>query len=115
MEFLDYILEEERKSAKKTNRVKNNLIPAPVETSAGCYRISLKEIQESNTGFTSKQVLLPFLHKGIFYSLEILCSHVPPWLQAELSSNNFSGEIKKINNKETRIIIIKNYCRQNSS
>lgn len=106
LEFLDYVLaEEEERHGQIKNKEKNNLMLAPVETLNGYYRISIKEIQENDTGITSKQVLLPFLRKGKFNSIEILCNHVPPWLQAELMGGGYSGEIEKIDQKEVRIIL----------
>lgn len=113
VEFLDYILEEEEgRHAQEVNKGKYNIIPAPVETSDGAYRISIKEIQENDTGVTSKQVLLPFLRQGKFYSLEVLCNHVPPWLEAELFSGDYSGEIEKISNQEVRITIARSCCHE---
>lgn len=112
LEFLDYVLaEEEERYEQIKNRGKNNAVLVPVETSNGCYRISIKEIQENNAGITTKQALLPFLRKGGFYSLEIICNHVPPWLQAELMGGGYSGEIEKIGHKEVRIILSRS-CRQ---
>lgn len=113
VDFLDCILEEEEgRQAQEGNKDKNNLAPTPVETSDGCYRISIKEIQENDTGVTSKQVLLPFLRKGTFYSLEVLCNHVPPWLEAELFCGNYFGEVEKISNGEVRITIARSCCRE---
>ena len=113
IEFLDYVqAEEEGRYEQKINGEKNNIAPAPVETSSGCYRISIKEIQENATGITSKQALLPFLRKGGFYSLEVLCNHVPPWLEAELLSSGYSGDIEKISNKEVKITVARSCCRE---
>lgn len=113
VEFLDYILEEEEgRHEQEANKEKNNIVPAPVETSDGSYRISIKEIQENDTGVTSKQVLLPFLRQGKFYSLEVLCNHVPPWLEAELFSGDYSGEIERISNQEVRITIARSCCQE---
>jgi len=114
MEFLDYVLEEEEgKPDQELNEGKNNRLFTPVEISNGCYRISLSEIQEKGTGVTSKQVLLPFLRKGVFYSLEVVCKHVPPWLQAELYGGDFSGEIEETSSGEVKIMITRS-CRQSS-
>ncbi len=112
LEFLDCILaEEEERHGQIKNKGKNNFEPAPVEISNGCYRISIKEIQENDIGITSKQALLPFLRQGRFICLEILCNHVPPWLQAELMGGGYSGEIEKIDHKEVKIILSRS-CRQ---
>ncbi len=110
VEFLDYILAQEETRAEQESQKPNNVVPSPVETSAGCYKLSLKEIQENNLGVTSKQVLLPFLRKGKFYSLEVICSHLPPWLEAELMSGNLTSSVEKISSNELRVIIAKKCC-----
>lgn len=109
-EFLDYILEQEEAQAERENHKPSNVVPFPVETSDGCYKLSLKEIQENNLGITSKQVLLPFLRKGKFYSLEVICSHLPPWLEAELISGNLTSSVEKISPNELRVTIAKKCC-----
>jgi len=113
VEFLDYILEQEEAArAAEVNSHGNNVIPLPIETANGCYKISLKEIQANNTGVTSKQVLQPFLRKGGFYSLEVLCSHVPPWLEAELAAGSLAGEIARVSKDEVRVTIFKKTCHE---
>ena len=110
--FLDYVLAEESGRSERTGDVvKESVGPEPVETSNGYYRISIKEIQENDTGISSKQALLPFLRQGQFKYLEILCNHVPPWLQAELMSGGYSGEIEKIDQKEVKVVLSRS-CRQ---
>lgn len=110
--FLDYIVEKEEEERFQAGAKQAAIPPTPVETSNGCFSISLKEIQANSTGFTSKQVLLPFLKKGKFYSLEVVCNHVPPWLEAELAGGNFSVHIKKISKDELRVIIAKKSCNE---
>ncbi|MDF9408904.1 MAG: Iron only nitrogenase protein AnfO (AnfO_nitrog) [Pelotomaculum sp. PtaB.Bin013] len=113
LDFLDHIIMEEENSLMKrvagecgVDRV------APVAVADGCYRISLKEIQEGNTGITTKQALLPFIRKGEFYELEVLCSHVPPWLEAELAAGSLCGEKSKTGDNEFKITITRKYCCQ---
>jgi len=111
-EFLDHILETEEAVLKQSAAGENNNTPlAPTETSAGCYHISLKEIQTNNSKVTSKQAILPFLRKGAFYSLEILCKHVPPWLEAEILQGNLVGKSERTGENEVRVIITKKCCR----
>jgi len=104
VEFLDYVLQKEEE-APEPEQEKKGIQLAPIEVFKGCYRISLKEIQEKNTGVTSKQALLPFLRQGDFHSLEVLCSHVPPWLEAELTTGKLSGTVEKIRNNELKVTI----------
>lgn len=115
LKFLDYILEkEEELQEEKAGLEKSGLPPAPVEVLPGCYSISIKEIQEGNTGITSKQALLPFLRGRGFYSLEVLCNHVPPWLEAELAGGGFTWEARVTGHKEIEVRIFKGCCRQGS-
>jgi len=111
LSFLDYIAMEEGKTRQNVVAgERSESRAAPVEIADGRYQISLKEIQEGNAGITTKQALLPFLRKGDFYELEVLCSHVPPWLEAELAAGNFHGERSKTGNNQFKITITKRCC-----
>lgn len=109
LSFLDYVLEKEEEKMNEST-MQTNTIPLPVERSPGEFYISIKEIQENGGGITSKQVLLPILGQGKFYSLEVLCNHVPPWLEAELKDGNLVGRVEKIAPTETHIYISKRGC-----
>lgn len=109
-DFLDYVLEKEEEEQREAARQRTAIQTAPVEISGGCYTFSLKEIQEGNAGITSKQALLPFLKKGDFYSLEVVCSHVPPWLEAEFAAGGLAGEVQKTGPNEVRVTITKKCC-----
>lgn len=113
VEFLDYILEQEEEAQlQEENQKENNVVPLPIDTGNGCYKISLKDIQQSNSGVTSKQVLIPFIRKGKYYSLEVLCTHVPPWLESELASGSLTGEIEKLGNSEVKVTIFQKCCHE---
>lgn len=103
-EFLDYILskEEEERRQQPAGAL---AIPVPVDAGEGHYHISLKDVQAIANGVTSKQVLLPFLRKGEFYSLEVMCNHVPPWLEAEFIGGSLSGLTERSGTDEVRITI----------
>ena len=108
-EFLDYILSKEEE-AQREHPDLACAIPVPIDAGGGCYHISLKDIQAGSNSVTSKQVLLPFLRKGEFYSLEVVCSHVPPWLDAEFMGGSLSGLTERTGTDEVRITITKNCC-----
>lgn len=118
-EFLDYIqaTEEENQiaSVEAAQQAKeagtSNLVPAPTKLEDGKYFLSLKEIQENNSGFSSKQALLPFLRQGEFYELELLCSHVPPWLEMEIADKRYQAEVHKISSNELKMCITKPVCQ----
>jgi len=84
-----------------------DLIPVPVlrQTSPGCYSISLKDIQNCNGRVTSKTVLLPLLQNMEFISLEVICSHIPPWLEERILSAQIKAQIDKMENQDFCITI----------
>ncbi|WP_425061436.1 hypothetical protein SCACP_34360 [Sporomusa carbonis] len=111
VEFLDYILEKEEEAAEQDTKTPAAVvIPTPEHLGNGFYKISIKEIQESESGITTKQVLMPFLRRGSYYQLEVLCNHVPPWLEAEAMTGNLCYESEKIAPGEVRLILRKQVC-----
>lgn len=108
--FLDSILEKEEEDRLTRDSREKTVIPVPREISGGCYRVSIKKIQEEETGVTSKQVLIPFIRKGGFYSLEVLCSHVPPWLEAEIKGGMLAGEITGLAGGGVKVTINNKCC-----
>lgn len=112
-EFLDYILESEEKSQKKKGTLKEiEVIPYPKEIKDGHYFINLKEIQQENTELSSKQILLPFLSGTVFYKLQVICSHTPPWLYLELEKLGMQFKEAKVNEGEYNVIIYKKVCER---
>ncbi len=102
---------EEVWAGEERERGANDAPPAPAvplgpkEIAPGHYYISLKEIQARNAGLTTKQVLLPFLRRGRFALLEVVCDHLPPWMEMDLAAGTLSWTSEKISEKETRILI----------
>ena len=110
--FLDYVLAQEEHKLANKEAAPSIVIPVPIERENGNFYISIKEIQENGNGITSKQVLLPVLGKGNFYSLEILCNHIPPWLEVELKDSKFVARVEKLSATETHVYISKQACTQ---
>lgn len=112
LSFLDYVWEQEEEKLAQNQELISMTIPVPVERENGDYYVSIKEVQENGGGITSKQVLMPFLRQGKFYSLEILCNHLPPWLEGELANGSFLGRVEKKAPTETHVYISKKGCAQ---
>lgn len=110
--FLDYVLGKEEEKLAESQLAVPQVIPVPVEKANGEYYISIKEVQEAGGGITSKQVLMGFLRQGNFYSLEVLCNHIPPWLEADLKEGPLVGRIEKKSPTETHVYITKRGCSQ---
>ncbi|MDA8442136.1 MAG: nitrogenase [Peptococcaceae bacterium] len=104
-EFLDYIVAQEDIAAPT---VETAIFPTwPSELEQGHFRMSLQDIQRSNVGFTTKQALLPFLRQGKFYSLEVICNHIPPWLETELLTGNLQAKVEQVAQNEVKVLITK--------
>ncbi|MBP2634680.1 MAG: Fe-only nitrogenase accessory protein AnfO [Firmicutes bacterium] len=107
LDFLEYILVQEELAAQ--NRVPEQpAAPVIEETGPGCFRVSLKAIQQNGNGLTSKQILQPLL-SGNYYLVEVLCSHIPPWLEAE----QLSGRLECTTSRSPegiKLIIQKQRC-----
>ncbi|QJW48072.1 nitrogenase [bacterium BFN5] len=110
-ELLDEVLEREEQTAAAVI-VQNSAIPKPVDMGNGFYRISLCDIQKSGNGATSKQVLQAFLRNEVFYQLEVLCNHIPSWLEAEAQSGKLRCDSEKTDSGELRVLISKLVCGQ---
>ena len=93
--LLDTILFEEEKAAQQAD--KSTALPFPVleNLGEGKFSLSIAEVQRSSGGLTSKQVLLPILQQGSFRELAIMCTHVPPWLEAEANSRGWQLRTEK--------------------
>jgi len=110
--FLDYVLAQEENKLASCEADTSNVIPIPIERETGDFYISIKEVQENGNGITSKQVLMPILRQGNFYSLEVLCNHIPPWLEVELKDGKLVGRVEKKKPTETHLYISKRVCTQ---
>nr|WP_092073300.1 Fe-only nitrogenase accessory AnfO family protein [Dendrosporobacter quercicolus]NSL49943.1 nitrogenase [Dendrosporobacter quercicolus DSM 1736]SDM56720.1 Fe-only nitrogenase accessory protein AnfO [Dendrosporobacter quercicolus] len=106
-EFLSYIEDKEEEARLARDKMKPIAVPAPRQTAPGRFFISLKEVQENNAGITSKQVLFSFVNKAEFDQLEVVCNHVPPWLETIVLEKNFVCLKEQISQKEIRVTVSK--------
>ncbi|MHC1685411.1 MAG: Fe-only nitrogenase accessory protein AnfO [Clostridiaceae bacterium] len=111
-EFLDYLLEEDKKYEKLAEvKPEDEVMPYPVRTSAeGYFSINLKLLSINKPNVTSKQALIPFLNNKDFYELEVICSHVPKWLEAELEKLNLKCEMIEESENQHKVIIYHKTC-----
>lgn len=109
-EFLDFILEKEEEVELENDNIP--VIPEPEHLGNGIYRINIKPIQELDMGVSTKQVLLPFLQRGGYYQLEIICNHIPPWLEAELIFSKLTYHCDKKMPGEVHLTLNKKMCNE---
>lgn len=107
-DFLDIMAQAESKDPEINSAPPASTVlspPEPREVSPGCYSISLQEIQNCSGKITSKQVLVPLLKKMDFNRLDIICSHVPPWLEQQILTGQLKGHIDITSTREMKVTI----------
>ncbi len=88
--FLDGVMRGEEAAESAAAAAQAVEIPVPIEISPGNFFISIKEIQGKAPEISSKQVLQEFICRGDFNDLEVICDHVPPWIEMEAERRGFS-------------------------
>lgn len=113
-EFLDSVLkgEEEVRAGAPARAVE---IPAPIERSPGSFFISIKEVQGKLPGFSSKQILEQFIRRGDFCVLELVCDHVPPWIEMEAERRGFAMEVEQRGKNEINVRLTKDTAAHEAS
>jgi len=108
--FLDYIQEQEEAAAQETSAKQSPEPPKVEDLGEGHWKINIREIQQGSGGVTSKQAVLPILRQGGFYQLEIVCAHLPPWLEGELIGGPWDYVAEKQSDQEWRVYISRKVC-----
>jgi len=112
-ELLDFVFEKEIEESNLIVLSKlENSKPVIQKVKDGYYYINLKKIQKNNESLTSKGILVPFLTTTTFYQLEIICGHVPPWLNAEFEKLNLKMESTPISQSEIKLIVYPKVCKK---
>jgi Fe-only nitrogenase accessory protein AnfO len=75
----------------------------------GDFGLNLEEVLLKNPELTSKKILIPYLKKGEFNRLDVICSHIPKWFNTDLGVLGFEYEtVNELPNRMTvRISYIK--------
>lgn len=93
------------------NIKRDEAIPTtPIETVDGIYFLDLIQLLENRPDISSKKALQPFLHNTPFVKLDVLCSHLPPWLETFEYTNQFDI-IRKKRGAAILVTITKKICK----
>lgn len=103
-QHLDKILSERERLAVDATDETATCFPTIENRGDGKIFLSIFAVQRSG-GLTSKQVLSPVLKKGNFQELEILCAHVPPWLQSEVICRGWTLKAYQHPDKTISVVI----------
>ncbi len=73
-----------------------NVPPYPVcAHGEGFYTFDFDKAMDVHKELSSKKMLIPFLQKGSFKTLSILCSHIMPWLEYYVETHNLKMYSKR--------------------
>jgi len=85
----------------------------PVKTDeSGHYFLDLNKVQKSYPELSSKMVLLPFLKSTTFYSLEVVCTHIPPWFDNKLEQMELTYTIPNEDDSGKHVVITHALCKE---
>jgi Fe-only nitrogenase accessory protein AnfO len=105
--FLEQVWSEDEKDRAEPSSPSLAAIPVPIENTHGNYFISIKETQGKRPELSSKQILQSFIRKGMFATLEIVCDHVPPWIEIESRTVGFKMETRRLGPSEVYLKLTK--------
>ena len=106
-DFLAIIVEDEEKERVSAQAVGVTGITAPAERAPGSFFISIKEIQGRYPAISSKQVLQQFIREGQFSELEVICDHMPPWIEMDAVCRGYSLHSEKLGPNECSVRLTK--------
>jgi len=83
----------------------------PVETDVpGVYFLDLITLQNQNPEISSKMILQPFLTNIPFLQLNIVCGHLPPWMESFIAKKGMKMIAEEPLNGKVYVHITKTYC-----
>jgi len=78
----------------------------------GRWFLDLISLQEKHPEISSKQALRSFLQKKTFFELQLLCTHLPPWLGAELSARHLGCTVEARTGGQLEVTISRALCKE---
>ncbi len=101
-----------REKSEQQNAAADDYPAQPYETkTTGIYTIDLKRLMKAHPDMSSKKALVPFLQKGMFCQLQVICDHVMPWLGQHPVMEGYHYEAVKLEAGGYLLCIEKKVCR----
>lgn len=103
LNFLDEIINREMEQEE----IENQEVEVAKKLDDGGYLIDLQELELINPEISSKKAIIPYLEKEEVKKIEVICCHVPPWLNDRKDKYNITLEIHQIKRNDYKVIIEK--------
>lgn len=84
---------------------------APVETNVqGVYFLDLLELQKVHPQISSKMALQNFIENKPFIQLDVICNHLPPWLDKMVEEKKIDAKFERLKEGKVKVSIYKTCC-----
>lgn len=94
-------------SEDKRNFINQTPVQTPVSpNNDGIYYFNLIELQQVFPEISSKKALKAFMEKAAFYKFELICNHIPPWLESMMLLRKFRWEVERFENNSSKITVL---------
>ncbi|WP_373481642.1 Fe-only nitrogenase accessory AnfO family protein [Acetobacterium sp.] len=111
LELLDAIQADLLRQDAEIQEDTSLLVKTPEETDVpGYYLFDLTQLQKKHPEISSKKALLPFLKETAFYTLEVICDHIPPWFEQQLPKMQLQYRIENKNDSTQHVVITHVAC-----
>lgn len=106
--FLEEVLMQEKEVEQEEERLKKEAeAKSYVEKiSSEHFCVNLKAMQSSHRNWTSKQALIPLFQQREFKKLNIICSHIPPWIESEAKKYGLMMETESLCSGDYQITLL---------
>lgn len=108
LEEILYEIEAEAAAVK----IEPEFVPtAPVMTAEeGVYVLDLILLQKKHPEISSKKALQSFIENEVFYRLDVICNHLPPWFDILLPQKKLTYNIEELEKNLLRVSVFKKIC-----
>lgn len=76
----------------------------------GIYYLDLVALQEKHPEISSKKALSQFLNNEVFLRLELICRHLPPWVEGVVERRRLKCTIEKQGEDICRVVFLGPRC-----
>lgn len=110
--LFDSILSEVDAAEREQSEAEDITGPVPTDET-GRWFLDLIALQEKHPEISSKRALRDFLRQNRnLYELTLICSHLPPWLEGELSALRLGYRTETFDGDRLHITISRMLCKE---
>ncbi|MBR0597736.1 Fe-only nitrogenase accessory AnfO family protein [Sinanaerobacter chloroacetimidivorans] len=103
-DILCEISDVQKECAKDLDR--EQISKSPVSpNSDGNYSLNLIDLQKAFPEISSKKALQQFIEDDDYLGLELICSHIPPWMELSIARKNVNLQVESLQDGNCLVIL----------